>query len=73
MINQDYSIRPLAVAVILRAAREAKDNAEAAQWLLTDAPLWLDGIGIDLNPEQITAWIARGCKIPKRGALMLGA
>ena len=74
MINQDYDIRALAAAVILQAARDAKDDQAARTWLLTDAPLWLDGIGLDFAPEHIARWITNGCKITnKRGALQLGA
>lgn len=74
MIYQDYDIRPLAAAVIVRAAREAREgSAEARQWLLSDAPLWMDAIGLDLQPAQVRKWITRGCKIPQRGALQLGA
>lgn len=72
MIPQDYSIRPLAVAVILQAARDASTDPAARDWLQHDAPLWLDACGIDLHPEKITRWIAKGCKIKNRGALHLG-
>lgn len=73
MIYQDYSIRPLAAAVILQAAREAREGSQdARQWLQTDAPLWMDAIGLDLQPAQVRKWITRGCKIPNRGAARLG-
>lgn len=74
MIYKDYSIKALAAAVILQAAREArKGNQDARRWLQNDGLLWADAIGIDIDPDYIAAWIARGCKVKRRGALMLGA
>ena len=73
MIKKDYDIRPLAAAVIVQAAREAIHDPTAREWLLTDAPLWFDGMGLDFDPAQVRRWIANGCKIPYRGALKLGA
>lgn len=73
LVRPDYDIAPLVAAVILQAAREAHEGSQdARQWLVTDAPLWLDGIGVDMDPAQIMRWIKRGCKIPRRGRMMLG-
>ena len=65
-IHQDYNFRPLAVAVIVQAVRDARDGqVDAVRWLLShDAAFWFDGLGQDWNPNKITYAISSKRRIP---------
>ena len=57
--NVSDPVNALAAAVILQAMREARHGDEgAADWLISDGPLWLDGLGLDIGPQRIRARIA---------------
>jgi hypothetical protein len=65
-INPAYNIAPLVVATIQHAARQAHaGNAQAKQWILDEGALWMDALGVYLPPEQLEAWVSRGCPLPK--------
>ena len=54
--NKDY--RALGSSVILQAFRDLKDDnllkaLDALLWLISDCPLWLDGLGFDYDPVQL--------------------
>jgi len=57
----------LAWATIGQAVRDAriKNNparrTDALIWLHTEAPLWLDALGINPDPQAWAAWIFAGC------------
>jgi hypothetical protein len=54
--NMDY--RALGAGVVLQAFEDLKgDNPlkaiDALLWLIGDCPLWLDGLGLDLDPVKL--------------------
>ena len=67
MINPDYPIKPLVIAVIEHAILEArKGDTSARRWLYSDGVLWLEGI-TDIHPEKIRAairWRLAGRSMP---------
>ena len=65
-IHNDYSIRPLAAAVVIQAAKEAHTgDPDARAWLKGEGLLWMEICGVSLEQEQVTQWIARGCRLPQ--------
>lgn len=64
-LDPDYSIKPLVVAVIQQARREAKHDPAARDWLLSDGVIWIDAI-MDIHPDKIRAWVAGNFKPLKR-------
>lgn len=51
-MNQSY--KALAAAVVIQAARDARaGDTSALYWLKTDGLVWCEGLGIDLQPDQI--------------------
>ncbi|MDP1715985.1 MAG: hypothetical protein Q8L41_14690 [Anaerolineales bacterium] len=66
-IDCDYDIKPLVLAVVAHAAREASAGDEQArQWMANEAIVWLEGIGMDIHPETIQRWTRKGFKLPVR-------
>jgi len=56
--NMDY--RALGAGVILQAFSDLKDDnplkaIDALLWLIGDAPLWLEGLGMDNDPVILLA------------------
>lgn len=63
-MRTDYSIKPLAAAVIAQAVRDArKGDAQAREWLRGDGLLWLSVCGIDYDREQIDRRLRRAGKL----------
>lgn len=50
----------LALAIIVRAAYDARRCAEAAEWLLTTGESWLLILGIALDPARLLAGTGEG-------------
>lgn len=52
----------LAAAVLIRAVDDTRaGDPEAAAWLLDIGLMFLDGLGLDMDPEYMQAWIGQGC------------
>lgn len=66
-LNPDYDLRPLVLAVVTQAARDASRGDESARaWIANEAYTWLDGAGVEIKPQLIQRWTIKGCKIPAR-------
>jgi hypothetical protein len=62
LIDSDFSIKPLALAVIELAVREArKGDSSATHWLYSDGILWIDAI-TDIHPDYVRRWLDRELK-----------
>ncbi len=60
ILDRDYPIAALVVAVIEQAKAEAQDgDTTARDWLAFDGVLWAEACGMDGN--IIKRWIAAGC------------
>lgn len=52
----------LAAAVLVDAVKlTRRGDGEAASWLAGAGLDWLDAIGLDLDPDFWSAWVACGC------------
>ena len=52
----------LAGAVLLRAVEDARGgDSLAVAWLLREGLFYLDGLGLDVDPEYLKAWVNSGC------------
>jgi hypothetical protein len=56
----------LATAALLGAVRDLQEvrprrYRDAAKWLLTDALVWLDALGLAFNPDDWQDWVLSGC------------
>lgn len=69
LTTEKQSAKPyerLACAILLAAIKDLHKkrnlalNLDAALWLATDAPLWLDAIGLEVDP---LAFLAKGDKL----------
>lgn len=66
-LNPDYDLKPLVLAVVTQAARDANEgNKEARQWMQDESIVWLDAIGAGIHPEKIKRWAKRGYKMTRR-------
>lgn len=55
-VHVDDAYKKLATDVLAQAIYdlhegETKKRLDAAMWLLTDAPVWMDALNIDINPQ----------------------
>lgn len=65
-INPDYDLKPLVLAVVTQAARDANDgDEEARRWMRDESIVWLDGVGAGIHPEKIQRWVKRGYKMTR--------
>ena len=65
-IYKDYDLKPLVLAVVIHAAREANDgNEEARAWMRDESIVWLDAIGAGIQPEKIERWTRKGYKMTR--------
>lgn len=56
--------RYLAVAIVLQAVKEAAaGDIEARTWLLTGGQLYLDTLGIGMDPGRLRVWFDAGCPL----------
>ncbi len=70
-INPDYDIKPLVLAVVTQAARDAsKGDKQARAWLRDESFKWLDGAGVEIKPQIIQRWTRKGCRMPARAKKM---
>ena len=70
-INSDYDLKPLVLAVVTQAARDASRGDEQARlWLRDESFAWLDGAGVEIRPQLIQRWTRKGCKMPARAKKM---
>lgn len=70
-INPDYDLKPLVLAVVIHAAREANEgNEEARRWVRDESIVWLDAVDAGIKPESVTQWVSGGCKM-KRSAMKI--
>lgn len=70
-INPDYDIKPLVLAVVTQAARDAARGDESARaWMAKEAYTWLDGAGVKIKPQIIQRWTRKGCRMPARAKKM---
>lgn len=55
--------RMIALGVVLQALEDYKKEGdlEAWSWLFSDAPGWLDGLGIDFDLDYWQTWVLFGC------------
>lgn len=73
-INPDYDLKPLVLAVVTQAARDASRGDEAARkWIATEAYTWLDGAGVEIEPQIIQRWTRKGCRMPARAKKIMQA
>lgn len=57
----------LAGAVVLKAVQDARAGDPcAAAWLANEAMIYLDALGVDLDPEYLQAWVKSGCPGAKK-------
>lgn len=60
MPNDPYKY--LAAAMLLQAVKDAAaGDLEARIWLLTGGQLFLDALGIGMDPDRMRAWFDAGC------------
>jgi len=53
----------LALSVITKAIEDTRrGNSEAQEWLAVEAPDWLDGCGVEVDPDKWASWVAAGCR-----------
>jgi hypothetical protein len=58
----DIGCRRLIGAVLLRAMKQAqKNDPYVVKWLLSDGPVYLEALGIDVNIEHFRAFVQAGC------------
>lgn len=73
-INPDYDLKPLVLAVVTQAARDAaRGDQQAREWIATEAHTWLDGAGVEIMPQLIQRWTRRGCRMPARAKKIIQA
>ena len=57
----------LASAVVLQAVRDARaGDLGAGAWLTDDGLFYLDGLGLDMDPDYLQAWVKSGCRRAKK-------
>ena len=54
------AVKGLGMRVVIQAFKDLSDGdplkaLDALLWLLDDCPLWLDGLGLDLDPVKLLA------------------
>lgn len=55
----------LAGAILIRAVNDARaGDSLAAAWLEREGLLYLEGLGLDIDPDHLRAWIRENC--PKK-------
>ena len=71
LINPDYDLKPLVLAVVTQAARDAaRGDEQARAWLHNESYAWLDGAGVKIRSQLIQRWTRKGCKMPARAKKM---
>lgn len=52
----------LAGAILIQAIEDTRaGDLRAAAWLLDTGLFFLDGLGLDIDPDYLRAWIEQGC------------
>ncbi len=70
-LNPDYDLKPLVLAVVERAARDAiAGDVQARAWIRNESIAWLDGAGIDIHPQTIRRWANKCYRMPARAKKM---
>ena len=73
-LNPDYDIKPLVLAVVTQAARDAaRGDTQARAWLRDESYTWLDGAGVKIRPQIIQRWTRKGCRMPARAKKIIQA
>lgn len=55
-------LKALAAATVHQAVIDCRrGDYTARQWLLTDGLIWLDGLGLDFDPDWLAGWVNAGC------------
>jgi hypothetical protein len=60
MQDNPAAVKGLGMRVVIQAFKDMADGdplkaIDALLWLLDDCPLWLEGLGLDLDPIQLLA------------------
>ncbi len=52
----------LCLAIVIQAIKDAQDGElEAKDWLKTTGVIWLENMGLELDPERFEVWLVAGC------------
>ena len=59
--------RLIALAVVAQAVTDWRRGSRGARsWLFTDGLTWLDGCGLNVDPDYWQMWVLSGCRGYKR-------